>query len=579
MSRQYYRMNPQQYEEMEEFYRSLGYNERQTKKLCSECFGAKIKIDPKKSYSDDWEFLRERNFYENESGGFGAMLRSMPMMGGASAMMRGAPGMMGGVPAECGAVVEDAMPMMMPEVQMEPEFNTATTEDPHENEKQSPLDSPAAIFSANVNSASWAYLRSKISTGSRVDKSFVRIEEIINSYDCHLQRPENGELFSISAETGDCPWDDESELLLVGLKAKKADGNMKQNLCFLVDVSGSMEDRWVLVQMSIASIMSRLGDGDTISIIAYSDETETVVKKLDCKDKNDCVDAILDIDGIGGCTNGSDGLENAYTYLTERYDEKANNRVFIFTDGDFNFGITGKGSLGDFIKEKRETGIYLSIVGYGFNNFKDDKMETLSRNGNGNYTFVSNPADISDYLSDKLMSSLMTVAKDVKISLEMNPAKVSEYRLIGYDARALTKQEFHDTEKATDGIGSEHNVIALVQFKRGKASQEYPGRYVKVSTEEAGDELAFVEVHYKNTDGENLVKTRSITDNELKEGKNDNIAAVTLLAGFGLVIKDSEYKGNADDDMLKKLLSELDPDKKAVPYSHFHIIREYLKNR
>lgn len=592
---QHYTMNEQQFEEMKKFYQTLGYDERQVKKLCENCFGAKVKIDKHTGYSENWTFYRKTvwdqsdGFFSRRKSSGNAMPGMMGMAMAGSAMPKPMEDVM--MPmgmammnmAKAAPVVADGEVMdgACEEVCAEPtaaeEPSTAETHNVRENEEHSPLDAGPLIFSANVNSASWTYLRSRVARHHSVDPSFVRIEEILNSYAYDLPAPKE-ELFSVSAESGPCPWNEESELLFLGFKGKKADINVHQNLALLVDVSGSMEDNWIMTQMSIAAIMSQLKKGDIVSIIAYSDDTITVVKELNCGNKDKCVEAILSIDGIGGCTNGSDGLENAYRYLKDNFDERANNRVFIFTDGDFNFGITSEGGLEKFIYDKRQTGIYLSIVGYGEGNFKDNKMETLARNGNGNYTFIANPADIMDNLFEKLTSNLITVAKDVKISVEFNPAYVKEYRLVGYDARMLTQKEFHDTEKATDGIGSEHNVAALVELKRGTAQQRYKSRYVQVNAQEGGDELAFVEVHYKSPEGENLVMTKSITLDDLQSAGSRNIGAAALLASFGLMVKRSAYKGTMTGSKLLEMTSALMKEKgieTPARYSHFDIIRKF----
>lgn len=594
----YYEMSKEQFEELKRFYETLGYNEKQVKALTKSCFGAEIKVTARESYHENWCFYRRRerempmpgmNFFKGAPGGgrgrakaasMMVMDESAPMMGMAAASMPSMP-----VPMEmamrepeedgaCAPMEGEAAPL--PSQRQQP--NTAETHDAPENEKHSPLDASQLIFSANVNTASWGYLRNRIARHQSVDPSFVRVEEVLNSYTYDLPAPPKEDLFAISAESGACPWNEESELLFLGFKGRKADKDCRQNLALLVDVSGSMEDEWILTQMSIAAIMSKLQKGDVVSIIAYSDETTTVVKQLACGNMDKCVDAILAIDGIGGCTNGSEGLTNAYEYLQENFDEDANNRVFIFTDGDFNFGITAEGGLKKFIEDKRQTGIYLSIVGYGERNFKDNKMETLARNGNGNYTFVANPADILDNLWEKLVSSLVTVAKNVKISVEFNPAYVKEYRLIGYDARLLTQQEFHDTEKAVDGMGSEHNVVALIELQRGQAQQQYKSRYVTVSTEDSGEEFAFIEVHYQSPSGENLVMTHSVTLADLKAADNRNMAAASLLASFGLMVKDSAYKGKMSGTKLLDMVSALLKQQhiETPPrYSHLDIIRKF----
>lgn len=591
---EYYEMCEEQFEEMEQFYTKLGYDKKQVKKLCKKCFGAEIRVGKHMSYSTGWTFYRKREYKRRE--GFDevedglceevvercAPLSGAPMMRGA---MSGA-AMGGMMNMSMAAGMAAPMPMMgmaapagaVPQA----EFNTAETNNAPENEEHSPLDESQVIFSANVNTASWAYLRNRIKRNKNVDPAFVRVEEILNSYRYKLDAPRNNELFSVSAELGSCPWNSEKELMFLGFKGKKADKECRQNLALLVDVSGSMDDEWILTQMSIMAILSKLNKGDIISIITYSDETETVAKGLDGGDRQKCLEAVLDIDGIGGCTNGSDGLEKAYKYIKKHYDEDANNRVFIFTDGDFNFGITGTGALEKFIKEKRETGIYLSIVGYGERNFKDNKMEGLARNGNGNYTFVGSPYDILDYLWDRLVSSLVTVAKNVKISVEFNPAFVSEYRLIGYDARILTQQEFHDTEKAVDGIGSEHNVVALIELRRGKAEQKYKSRYVNVDASGDDSEFAFVEVHYQSPDGENLVFTKSIMAADIEHTDKNNVDTAAVLASFGLLVKESEYKGDMTDKKLYELLKEtgLRPEvkDKENDYTHFGVIESYLNS-
>ena len=588
-----YSMNKKQFKEMKKFYKKLGYSEKQVDKLCSKCFGADIVTDDKMSYSEDWEFYRRLNRPE-------IPLRELAARSGGKCLARKA------APLDSGAVVDDEadiledvccaeppmpgaamggapMPMMsmasMPMMRTA-EFNTAKTHTAPENEQTTPLDKPQAIFSANVNTASWSYVRSNILKNRRIDKDFVRIEELINSYPYKLKKPKGGDIFSVSVEKGKCRWNDEAELMFVGIKGKKADKKVKQNLAFLVDVSGSMEERWILVQMSLAAIISKLGKGDIISIIAYSDETVTVVKKLECSDLGDCVKAILSIDGIGGCTNGSEGMENAYKFLSENYDKEANNRVFIFTDGDFNFGITSEGGLSEYIKKKRETGIYLSVVGYGMSNFKDDNMEALARNGNGNYTMVTNPADILDNLWEKLVSNLVTIAKDVKISVELNPKFVKNYRLIGYDARVLTQKEFNDTKKAVDGIGSGHNVAAIVEFVPGKAEKQYSSRYVNTSVADNSEEFAFIEIRYKDTDGNNLVFTKAVTKEELEISDSKNVDAAAVIAVFGLCVKQSEYAGKADKKLLSELLKEnpLNEEEDDDIYSHYSVIKKYAGN-
>ena len=586
----YYVMNHKQYDEMRRFYEKLGYDDDQTALLCSSSFGADIEVTSDVSYSEGWRFrLNYRREQQEKRGFFRGMFGGTPASAGRArksspmGMMCGGPPPMADMeePMECmtamsleNVVLDDGIEMNEP-----PEFNTVENNAKPENEEYSPLDQAQAIFSANVNTASWTYIRSRIERGRSIDSDIVRVEEIINSYSYDLAPPEDDSLFSVSVGHGDCPWKDGSELMFLGFRARKADEGVRRNIAMLVDVSGSMDDEWILVQMSMAAIMSGLGKGDVLSIISYSDNTKTVAKKISCGNRDELIEALMNVDGIGGCTYGSKGLEDAYSYLKDNYTEDGINRVFIFTDGDFNFGVTSEGGLEKFIYDKRKTGIYLSIIGYGENNFKDNKMEALARNGNGNYTFVSSPADIADTLSRKLLSSMVTVAKDVKISVELNPAFVSSYRLIGYEARMLTQQEFHDTEKAVDGIGSEHNVVALIQFERGKAEQKYKSRYVNVSPSENSDEFAFIEVHYKSPDGEDLTMKRSVTVKELEEAPSSCADTAALLAAFGLLLRGSKYRGDLTKEMLGEMFDKELKERsvtKPEPYSHYAVIGKYL---
>lgn len=588
-SKYVYKMNQKQFDEMVDFYKKLGYSDKQCKKLSESCFGAKIVVDKSMPDSTDWEFYRKviapPNPFRGAPGkGFSSSMKGLaraPMVEEAvedcmpepCGMPAPQPPMMATAQS---AMMGGAVPMMNAPQAV---FSTAQTHTAPEIEEATPLDRPQMIFSANVNTASWTYVRSRILQDRYVDKDFVRIEEIINSYPYHLKKAKDDQLFSVNIEHGACPWKDGSELMFVGLKGRKVSKKIKQNLAFLVDVSGSMEDRWILVQMSLMSIISKLGKGDIISIIAYSDETVTVCKKLECDDMSECVKAVLSIDGIGGCTNGSEGLENAYRFLSDNYNKEANNRVFIFTDGDFNFGVTTEGGLSEYIKKKRETGIYLSVIGYGISNFKDDKMEALAKNGNGNYTMITNPEDILENLWEKLVSNLVTVAKDVKISVELNPKYVKEYRLIGYDSRVMTQKEFHDTEKAADGIGSEHNVAAVIQLTKGEATKTYSSRYVNTASADLADEFAFIEIHYKTPEGEDQVLTHTVTVSDFEEASGKNMPVATLLAAFGLVVKASEYRGTADKKMLGALLEKAVPDKKQDnDYTHFAVIKKYVSD-
>ena len=454
-----------------------------------------------------------------------------------------------------------------------PEFNTAETTKADELPEMNPLKETEVIFSANVNNASWSYVRNSVVRGRKIDPSFVRTEEMINSFDYGLTAPEQGELFSVTTKANACPWNAQKELLFVGIKGMEVSEHKPNHLVFLVDVSGSMQSKVLLEQMAIVALISRLGKGDTISIITYSNDTKTVVKNLDCGNMDKCIDAVLSMEFINGCTYGSQGLNDAYEFLAKYPDENTNRRVFILTDGDFNFGITSDGGLETFIKEKKQSGIYLSVVGYGMENFKDNHMETLARNGNGNYCFVGSPYDIVERLAMQFESTVYTIAKNVKIKVEMNPEYVSDYRLIGYHARSLTRQDFDNTEKSVDGIGSGHTVVGLIEFTPKKSEPVAESRYTQTQSKHLTDELGAVTIRYQSPDDENLEMFSPIPADLDKNSHLVEIAG--FLASFGLEMSDSDYKGTLDKSALQALIEKYQHDDNLKEYCF--IFQKYLE--
>ena len=432
------------------------------------------------------------------------------------------------------------------------------------------MDASQSIFSANVGTSSWSNLRQNIMLGDSIDPNSIRIEEIINSYNYDLKSSDD--LFSLSVEYSDCAWND-NDLLFLGIKSKKLDRHIRQNLVLLIDNSGSMESRSVIVQMTAAALMSKLEKGDTLSIITYSTDTDVIVRNLDGSEKSRFVDAMMTIPSADGCTDGSEGLEMSYDYLSKIYDKTGNNRVFILTDGDFNFGITDRSDLADFIYEKRKSGIYLSVLGFGIGNYMDDKMTALSRNGNGNYNAIMCPDDIRDNVLDKFISTSYNIMNDVKINVEFNPKYVKNYRLIGYNERALTREEFDDDKKAVDGIGYGHNVVGLYSIARGESKQNNCSRYVKNESIDS-DEFAFVEIRYKDRDGNNQVYTSVITFDNIKH-KSDNIMIASTLACFGEIVSNSkayERDGKKMCEFCKDVCANINDD-----LSHMRVIRKYFE--
>ena len=579
---QYIYMDPKQYDEIGEFYRSLGLTEKQAKRLQKNVFNYGVKVDENTPYRENWSFYPQNNM----SGGLGALFSgtfggarntvfsraksSMPSAGMGMAMTdecRAAPMMMAmaAPTAEVEEVCEDGYAD-------EPEFNTAETHTAEDLPEMDPLADTEVIFSANVNNASWSYVRNSIKRGKKTDPSFVRAEEMINAYDYGIAAPKD-KTFAVSAQTAPCPWREGAELLYVGIKGAESADKKPCHLVFLVDVSGSMQDEVVLEQMAVMALVSKLGKGDTMSVITYSDKTKTVIRNLECGDMDKCIDAVLDIVFENGCTYGSEGLTTAYDLLSAYKNDDANNRIFIFTDGDFNFGISSEGGLAEFIKEKKKSGIYLSVVGYGMHNFKDNKMEALSRNGNGNYCFVGSPEDIKERLFKQFDATVYTIAKDVKIKVEMNPEYVGSYRLIGYNARKLTRQDFDDTEKAVDGFGSGQISAALIEFTRKSSPGGSSSRYTVTESKKISDEFAAVTIRFKSPDDENREQLEVIRAAELSDG--ENAAVASYLAAFGLEMSDSDFKGTLSKEKLGTLLDSRMNDETLAGFNN--VFAKYLK--
>ena len=572
-------MNPKQFEEIGEFYISLGLSEKQAKRLQKNVFNYTVKADENTPYNEKWSFYPQRPERQGISALFGSVGNAM---GSARKMSRSsvmadecrsaAPMMaaMGSAPA-C-AEVEEVCEDGCPEPESEPEFNTAETHKADDLPEMDPLADTEVIFSANVNNASWSYVRNSVKRGRNIDPSFVRAEEMINGFDYDIAAPTE-KTFAVSAQTAPCPWREEAELLFVGIKGAVTEDKKPNHLVFLVDVSGSMQDEVVLEQMAIMALVSKLRKGDTMSIITYSDKTKTVIRNLECGDMDKCIDAVLDIYFENGCTYGSAGLENAYELLSAYKNDDANNRVFIFTDGDFNFGISSEGGLAEFIKEKKKSGIYLSVVGYGMHNFKDNHMEALSRNGNGNYCFIGSPEDIKERLFKQFDATVYSIAKDVKIKVEMNPEYVGSYRLIGYNARKLTRQDFDDTEKAVDGFGSGQISAALIEFTRRKTEESSSSRYTVTESKKISGEFAAVTIRYKSINDENKEQLEVINAEALSDGDNAKIAA--YLAAFGLEMSRSQFKGTLDKEKLGTLLESMSAEEELTQFNN--VFAKYLK--
>ena len=317
-------------------------------------------------------------------------------------------------------------------------------------------DTPLSTFSADVDTASYANVRRLANDGNRITEDAVRIEEMLNYCD---------DIFSVQYSVGDCPWNKDAKLLMLGLQAKDLEKEPASNLVFLVDVSGSMysKDKLPLLVESFKKLMNETTKNDRISIVTYSGFEKAVISGARGNMKN-CISDIADALYADGSTNGEAGINMAYEIAKKNYIKDGSNRVILATDGDLNVGISNKDELSKFIAEKRDTGVYLTVLGFGTGNIKDNKMEALAKDGNGNYHYIDCAAEATKVLVDERKKTLVTVADDVKIQVEFNPTLVDSYKLIGYDGRKLNNEDFTNDKKDAADMGAGQSITVLYEI-------------------------------------------------------------------------------------------------------------------
>ena len=347
------------------------------------------------------------------------------------------------------------------------EHNTEEYSHIEENGFQSVSLSPLSTFAADVDTASYANLRRMLLEGADVPADAVRIEEMINYFHYDYPEPEDGEPFSVSAELTPCPWNGDNTLLRIGLQAPQPDWEAMPpaNLVFLIDVSGSMNqsNKLPLVKQAFLLLTENLRSTDTISIVTYASRDEVVLSGAGGDDPAAIQTAIENLTA-GGSTAGARGIQTAYDLAEEHFVPGGNNRVILATDGDLNVGVTSEGELTRLIEEKKESGVFLSVMGFGDGNLKDNKLEALADHGNGNYAYIDSLLEAKRVLVEEMGGTLFTVAKDVKLQVEFNPEHVKSYRLIGYENRLMDAEDFADDTKDGGEIGAGHRITVLYEL-------------------------------------------------------------------------------------------------------------------
>jgi Ca-activated chloride channel family protein len=441
------------------------------------------------------------------------------------------------------------------EVQVIP-WNTEEYKYLAENTWMNVKTSPFSTFAADVDTASYANVRRMLTRNQEVPVDAVRIEEMINYFHYDYKAPTNGDPFSVTTEMAPCPWNENSRLLMVGLSAPELDTSerVNSNLVFLIDVSGSMdgEDRLGLVQRSFKLLCEELQPGDRVSIVTYASGDKIVLEGATGDEKAKICDAIEDL-FAGGGTNGGAGIQSAYKLAEQYFIEGGNNRVILATDGDLNIGITDEGGLTRLIEEEAKSGVFLSVLGFGWGNISDTRMEALADHGNGNYSYIDSIAEARKVLIEEMGSTLFTVAKDVKLQVEFNPALVKGYRLIGYENRTMAAEDFANDAKDGGEIGAGHQVTALYEVALIDSKQEIPevtSRYGEdgtVATGSLNGEYLTVNVRYKEPDGDtSKLLSFPVTDEVYHEEMSDNLSWAAGVAQAGMLLKKSEYAGTSE---------------------------------
>ena len=425
-----------------------------------------------------------------------------------------------------------------------------------ENGYKNVAEDPLSTFSVDVDTASYGNVRRLLRDGSPIPADAVRIEEMINYFDYDYPEPRKNEPFSVTTEYTDCPWNEEHRLLLIGLQAKEIDFDKRpvSNLVFLLDVSGSMysDDKLPLVQKAFAMLAENLDRRDRVSIVTYAGYESVVLDGVPGNQTAKIVAALQDLEA-GGSTAGEAGIEKAYELAEKNFIPGGNNRVILATDGDLNVGISSEGGLTRLIKEKKKSGVHLSVLGVGTGNIKDNKMEALADNGDGNYNYLDSVYEAKKVLVDEMGGTLITVAKDVKIQVEFNPEYVSGYRLVGYENRLLRNEDFSNDRVDAGEIGAGHTVTALYEIIPGGAGGQTL-KYQTGSRPSGSTELLTVSLRYKAPNGDkSKLLEYPVEADSYSQDMSENLMFASAVAEFGMVLRDSENRGNATLESVMEL--------------------------
>ncbi len=439
------------------------------------------------------------------------------------------------------------------------DFNREGYDKITENQFMKVNDNPLSTFSIDVDAASYSNVRRFLNQGQLPPAGAVRIEEMVNYFKYEYPQPTNNDPFSINTEIADAPWNKDHKLVLIGLQGKKipTENLPASNLVFLIDVSGSMQsaNKLPLVKASMKMLVDQLREQDKISMVVYAGAAGIVLTPTSGAEKTKIKDAIDKLEA-GGSTAGGAGIKLAYKTAQENFVKNGNNRVILCSDGDFNVGESSDDAMERLIENERKSGVFLTILGYGMGNYQDAKMQKLADKGNGNHAYIDSISEAKKVLVNEFGGTLFTIAKDVKLQIEFNPAKVQGYRLIGYENRMLAKEDFNDDKKDAGELGSGHTVTAIYEvipvgvkssFLKDVDALKYQKDVAPLSKSNHTDEILTVKFRYKAPDGDvSKLIEHPVADKQMAIAKtSDNFRFAAAVAQFGMLLRDSEFKSDA----------------------------------
>jgi len=431
----------------------------------------------------------------------------------------------------------------------------------NENKFEQVMLNPLSTFSIDVDKASYSNIRRMINKGQKITPGAVKIEEMVNYFDYSYAQPKTNHPFAIHTEFAQTPWNETTKLVRIGLQGKVYTNAVlpASNLTFLIDVSGSMSDanKLPLLKSAFKLLVRQLREKDKVSIVVYAGAAGVVLKPTSGANKKKILEALDNLEA-GGSTAGGEGIDLAYDLAQKNFKRKGNNRVILATDGDFNVGASSDLAMEDLIEQKRKSGVFLSVLGFGMGNYKDSKLEILADKGNGNHAYIDTMQEAQKVFGKEFGGTLHAIAKDVKIQVEFNPAYVQSYRLIGYENRMLAAEDFVDDTKDAGELGSGHKVTALYEIIPVGVKSEYtanhiPLKYTNVEKKKvSSDELMTIKFRYKKPDGEKSIEIVQEVQNK-ESALSEDFNFVSAVALFGMHLRNSTYLNDSKVDQVVQL--------------------------